>query len=97
MGKQIALEKAYHTCPASDGNKPHIGGNATSNSSSVYIENKLVCRKGDELSCNSPKKDKICSGSGSIFIEGAPIARIGDSTEHGGTVTVGGSVTVFIS
>ena len=96
MKKQIALEKAKHLCPATDGpTKAHIGGNAIGSSSTVYIEDKLVCRKGDELMCNSPNRDKITGGSSSVLIEGQPVARIGDTTGHGGTIIFGGSVTVF--
>ncbi|MEM7571266.1 MAG: PAAR domain-containing protein [Bacteroidota bacterium] len=97
MKKQIALAAAAHICPAFDGSKAHVGGNATGNSSTVYVENRLVCRTGDELACQSSNKNKITGGSGSVFIEDQPVARIGDSTAHGGTIIAGGSITVHIS
>jgi uncharacterized Zn-binding protein involved in type VI secretion len=33
--------------------------------------------------------DSIVKGSGTVLIGGMPAARMGDSTAHGGSVTVG--------
>jgi uncharacterized Zn-binding protein involved in type VI secretion len=33
--------------------------------------------------------DTITAGSATVFIGGAPAARMGDSTAHGGTIVVG--------
>ncbi len=40
-------------------------------------------------------RDKIITGSASVYIGGKPAARLGDLCAHGGKVTIG-SGTVFI-
>ncbi|MEO1263468.1 MAG: PAAR domain-containing protein [Bacteroidota bacterium] len=94
--KPAVIKGCNHTCPMSDGNKPHVGGVALEGASKVFIENRPACRKGDALMCSSPSKDKISTGSSKVFIENAPAARLGDSTEHGGIV-IEGAKKVFIS
>ncbi|NCB57632.1 MAG: hypothetical protein EOM46_09030 [Gammaproteobacteria bacterium] len=58
----------------------------------------LVARASDSHAC--PQKghsvNTISSGSDDVFINGLPVARVGDSTSCGATI-VAGSSTVFIN
>ena len=96
--KPVVLKKqSVGVCPQSDGNKPHGMTLSKKAASSVFVENKKICRKGDELKCSSsPKKNEITSGSSSVFVEDKPIAFLGSSTSHGGSITMGCSTSVFI-
>jgi uncharacterized Zn-binding protein involved in type VI secretion len=60
----------------------------------VLIEGLPAARVGDPAVCAGPP-DTIAAGSGTVFIGGAPAARLGDATAHGGTI-VAGSATVMI-
>jgi uncharacterized Zn-binding protein involved in type VI secretion len=51
-------------------------------------------RLGDLLTCTGPP-DSVVVGSATVLIGGAPAARLGDATAHGGTL-VAGAPTVMI-
>ena len=95
MSKPAATIGCHHTCPQSDGPKPHVGGPALQGSATVFIGGKMACRQGDQLQCSSPSVDLVQTGSGSVFINNKPAARQGDMTAHGGQI-VEGSPSVFI-
>lgn len=95
MTKPAATSGCYHTCPAYDGDRPHVGGPLINGSSNVFFEGKMACRQGDPLQCNSPSVDSVAKGSGSVFINGSPAARMQDPTAHGGQITEGAS-SIFI-
>lgn len=95
MSKPAATQKSNHSCPMSDGPKPHVGGPLLQGSKTVFIENKMAARKGDPLQCQSPSLDKVQKGSNSVFINGQAAARVGDMTEHGGQILTGAK-KVFI-
>jgi uncharacterized Zn-binding protein involved in type VI secretion len=40
------------------------------------------------LTCTGPP-DTIAAGSATVMIGGAPAARVGDSTAHGGSIAAG--------
>jgi len=50
--------------------------------------------QGDKLVCTGPS-DTITGGSTSVLINGKAVARMGDSTAHGGKI-VAGNLTVLI-
>lgn len=89
MAQAAATYGCYHTCPAYDGDDPHVGGPVQSGSSNVFIENKMSCRVGDQMRCNSPSVDTVTKGSSSVFINGKAAARIGDTSAHGGRIVEG--------
>jgi uncharacterized Zn-binding protein involved in type VI secretion len=95
MGLPAATFGSYHTCPAYDGDDPHVGGPVISGSSNVFLGGKMICCVGDKLQCNSPSPDSIAAGSTSVFVNGKGIARMGDATAHGGTITEG-SNSIFV-
>ncbi|WP_340618574.1 PAAR domain-containing protein [Xenorhabdus entomophaga] len=72
-------------CPAT----PVITG-----ASSVKVDGVYLARQGDTLESHSSHSRAIAGGSGSVFIEGKPAARTGDSVDCGGIVIGGGSVNI---
>ena len=78
-----------HTCPLSDGPKPHVGGPVIPpGTPTVLIAGMPAAKVGDMLTCAGPP-DSIVKGSATVLIGGMGAARQGDSTAHGGTITVG--------
>jgi uncharacterized Zn-binding protein involved in type VI secretion len=84
-----------HTCPMSDGPKPHVGGPLLpGGNSTVLIGGLPAAIVGDNCVCAGPP-DSLIAGSSSVMIAGKPAVRMGDSTAHGGTVILG-CMTVMI-
>jgi uncharacterized Zn-binding protein involved in type VI secretion len=83
-----------HTCPMSDGPKPHVGGPVTTGVPTVLIDGLVAAVVGSVCTCVGPP-DAVLKGSMSVFIGGQPAARVGDKTVHGGVITLG-SLTVDI-
>lgn len=84
-----------HTCPLSDGPKPHVGGPVLpAGCPTVLIGGQPAARVGDMAACASAP-DVISQGSFTVFIGGQMAARMGDMTVHGGVITMG-CVTVLI-
>ncbi len=94
MGKPAATLTSYHSCPASSGPVPHVGGPVTVGSPTVLIGGLPAARLGDMMSCCGPP-DTIIMGSPTVLINGKPAARMGDSSAHGGKI-VAGVATVLI-
>ena len=85
-----------HTCPLSDGPKPHVGGPILPpGAPTVLIGGMPAARVGDMATCVGPP-DAIVKGSATVMIGGMPAARIGDTTAGGGTVIPPGEPTVLI-
>lgn len=84
-----------HTCPMSDGPKPHVGGPILPpGTPTVLIGNLPAATVGNQCTCVGPP-DVIVMGSPTVLIGGKPAARLGDSTAHGGVI-VAGFPTVLI-
>lgn len=94
MGKPAATLTSYHSCPASSGPVPHVGGPVVAGSANVLIGGLPAARLGDMMVCCGPP-DTIVVGSGTVLINGIPAARMGDSSAHGGKI-VAGVATVLI-
>jgi len=78
-----------HTCPMSDGPKPHVGGPISGPCcTTVMIGFMPAARVGDMAICVGPP-DTIVKGSATVMIGGMPAARMGDQTAHGGVIVVG--------
>jgi uncharacterized Zn-binding protein involved in type VI secretion len=85
-----------HTCPMSDGPKPHVGGPIMPpGAPTVLIGGMPAARVGDMATCTGPP-DLIAMGSSKVMIGGMPAARMGDTTAHGGVI-VAGAPTVMIN
>jgi len=87
-----------HVCPMVNPGSPpvpHVGGPITGPGiPTVLICNMPAATVGDMCVCVGPP-DTIVKGSMTVLIGGKPAARMGDSTAHGGTITVG-APTVMI-
>lgn len=88
-GKPAARVGDMHTCPMSDGPKPHIGGPVLPpGKPTVMIGGMPAATVLDRCFCASIP-DVITSGSYSVMINRRPAARQGDSTLHRGKIIVG--------
>ncbi len=84
-----------HTCPMSDGPKPHVGGPILPPCCpQVLIGGLPAARITDMATCVGPP-DMIAKGSSSVMIGFLPAARMGDQTVHGGVIVMG-EFTVMI-
>jgi uncharacterized Zn-binding protein involved in type VI secretion len=92
--RPAARQGDHHTCPASTGTTPHVGGPISTGSPDVWIGGAPAARVGDIALCNGPP-DVIVGGSRGVYINGRPAARMGDPTAHGGVI-VQGCPTVLI-
>ncbi|WP_428223906.1 PAAR domain-containing protein [Flavobacterium sp.] len=78
-----------HTCPMVTGTVPHVGGPVIPGSNStVIIAGMPAAVVGDSCVCTGPT-DAIVAGSGTVMIGGKPAVRMGDTTSHGGVISVG--------
>jgi uncharacterized Zn-binding protein involved in type VI secretion len=78
-----------HTCPLSDGPKPHVGGPIVGPGvPTVLIGSMPAAVVGDMLVCVGPP-DTVAKGSATVLIGGKPAARMGDMTAHGGVIVLG--------
>lgn len=93
-----ALLGSQHFCPMQNPGpipSPHLGGPIMGPATTkVLINNQPVALVGDLCQCSGPPA-QIAMGSSSVFIEGKPVARVGDSTSHGGQI-LNGSLNVII-
>jgi len=93
MGQPAARLGDMHTCPmqtpAVPSPIPHVGGPITGPGvANVLIANVPASVVGDVAVCTGPP-DTIVKGSATVVIGGRPAARLGDTTVHGGVITVG--------
>lgn len=78
-----------HTCPASNGPSPHVGGPILpGGNTTVLIGGIPAAVVGDSCTCAGPP-DSLIMGSATVMIGGKQAVRMGDSTAHGGTVILG--------
>lgn len=77
-----------HTCPMSDGPKPHVGGPIVQGVPTVLVGGQPAAVVGSVCTCVGPP-DAVARGSATVLIGGQPAARLGDQTVHGGVITIG--------
>ncbi len=93
--KPAARISDMHTCPLSDGPKPHVGGPIIGpGMPTVLIGGMPAAVVGDSCVCVGPP-DTTVMGSSTVLIGGKSAIRMGDTTAHGGTI-IGGLPTVLI-
>jgi uncharacterized Zn-binding protein involved in type VI secretion len=84
-----------HSCPATTGPVPHVGGPIVGpGAPTVLIVSLPAATVGDSAVCVGPPAT-IVKGSSSVMISGKPAARMGDNTAHGGSIVLG-APTVLI-
>jgi uncharacterized Zn-binding protein involved in type VI secretion len=68
---------------------PHVGGPILGpGAPTVTIEGLIASVVGDAAFCVGPP-DSLVKGSATVKIMGRPAVRVGDTTAHGGTITLG--------
>jgi uncharacterized Zn-binding protein involved in type VI secretion len=93
MGQPAARLTDMHTCPmqtpAVPSPIPHVGGPITGPGvPTVLIAKMPAAVIGDMATCVGPP-DTIAKGSATVMIGNRPAVRMGDTTAHGGVITVG--------
>lgn len=89
MGQPAARITDMHVCPMVTGTVPHVGGPISGPCCPTVMIGKLpAAMVGDMCVCVGPP-DTIAMGSTTVFVGGMPLARLGDSTVHGGTIVLG--------
>lgn len=79
----------FHSCPMSDGPKPHVGGPILPPACvSVLIGGSPAARITDKAFCVGPP-DVIASGEPTVLIGSLAAARRSDTTVHGGAIQTG--------
>ena len=88
-GKPAARVGDMHTCPMSDGPKPHVGGPILPpGKPTVLIGGQPAARVTDKAVCIGTP-DMITCGSSTVLIGGLMAARLTDGTAHGGKIVMG--------
>lgn len=78
-----------HVCPMVTGVVPHVGGPILPPCvPNVLVGSIPVAVVGNPCVCVGPP-DVIVMGSATVFAGGRMLARIGDTTAHGGKIVVG--------
>jgi len=91
MGFPAARISDMHTCPMSDGPKPHVGGPISGpGHPQTLIGKEPAARVSDMATCVGPP-DVIIAGAATVLINFLPAARQLDNTAHGGAITMGES------
>lgn len=89
MAQPAARLSDMHTCPMSDGPKPHVGGPILPPCAPTVLTGWLPqARVGDLATCVGPP-DVIVKGAFTVLVSGQPAARLGDMTAHGGVIVTG--------
>jgi uncharacterized Zn-binding protein involved in type VI secretion len=84
-----------HECPKIEpGPVPHLGGEVSSGSKNVYINDVPAARVGDEAKC-VPCNDQISTGSMNVLVNDRQATCRGELTKHGGK-NLSGSPNVLI-
>lgn len=68
-GQPAARMGDMHTCPVTDGPKPHVGGPIATGSATVLIGGQPAARQGDTATCTGPP-DTIVAGEPTVLIGG---------------------------
>jgi uncharacterized Zn-binding protein involved in type VI secretion len=78
-----------HVCPMVTVIIPHVGGPVIMPSApTVLIGSLPAAGLGSMCVCVGPP-DVIAKGSATVLAGGRPLARMGDTTAHGGTIVLG--------
>lgn len=95
MGQPAARVGDMHVCPMVTGVVPHVGGPILPpGKPTVLIGGMPAATATNMCTCAGPP-DVIAVGSTTVLIGGLPAARMGDTTAHGGKITLG-CMTVLI-
>lgn len=88
MPKPAAFLGSLHVCPAVTVIVPHVGGPVIGTAATVLVMGPPAATIGDMAVCVGPP-DTVAAASGTVMAQGKPMARMGDSCAHGGTIVLG--------
>ena len=89
MGQPAARVADMQVCPMLTGPVPHVGGVLAAPAAfTVLIGGLPAAQVGTMGICVGPPCTVI-KGSATVMVGGMPAARMGDSTSHGGVITLG--------
>ena len=89
MGLPAARITDLHVCPMVTGVVPHVGGPIIGFGGIPTLVGGLVAAVATDMCVCVGPPDVIVKGSATVLIGGKPAARMGDTTAHGGVITVG--------
>lgn len=97
-GTPAARVTDMHVCPMVTPGVPpipHVGGPISSPAAPTVLIGKMpAAGLGSMAVCVGPP-DSIVKGSGTVLVSNKPLARMGDSCAHGGTIVLG-CMTVLV-
>lgn len=89
MTMPVATITSMHVCPMVTVLVPHVGGPVVTPGAPTVLCGVLpVACVGSICVCVGPP-DTIVKGSATVLASNKPLARLGDSCSHGGTIVVG--------
>lgn len=89
MGQPAARVSDMHVCPMVTGVVPHVGGPVLPPGGVTCLIGCMpAARSADMCTCVGPP-DSIVKGSGTVMVSNMPLARMGDTTSHGGSIVLG--------
>ncbi|MEM9549659.1 MAG: PAAR domain-containing protein [Pseudomonadota bacterium] len=78
-----------HVCGLVTGVVPHVGGPIVSPAAPTVLIGKLpAAGMGSVAICVGPP-DSVVKGSATVLVSKKPLARMGDTCAHGGTIVMG--------
>lgn len=78
-----------HVCPMVTGVVPHVGGPIVAPAAPTVLIGKMpAAGLGSAVVCVGPP-DTVVKGSGTVLVAKRPLARMGDTCAHGGTIVMG--------
>ena len=96
MGAPAAMIDDLHVCPMITGVVPPVGGAVTGpGAPTVLTCGKPAIIAGDKMVCTG-STDSLLLGSPTVFACGKGMGRVGDLSEHLGSITGPGAPTVLI-
>lgn len=94
-GPPAARVTDTHVCPMVTGVVPHVGGPISSPSAPTVLIGKLPAAGMGSLAVCVGPPDTVVKGSATVMASKKPLARMGDTCAHGGTIVLG-CVTVLV-
>lgn len=88
MPKPAAFLGSLHVCPQVTVIVPHVGGPVIGTAATVLVAGPPAVNINDMAVCVGPP-DKVAAASGTVSAKGKPMARMGDSCQHGGMIVLG--------
>jgi uncharacterized Zn-binding protein involved in type VI secretion len=76
-------------CPETKPKAHALGVLANNTPVCAQANGKFVIRLADFADCKAPPRDVVMTGAATVVLCGLPVARVGDTMDHKGTIVVG--------